>query len=728
MDEEQDDYGYLEESPKEEQSERDSKDYLQMASDAFSTSTNYVDSNYRKKWEDAINMFQSRHPSDSKYNSEAYKYRSKVFRPKSRSVVRRHEAAAAAAFFSNMDVVSIDAEDQSSKERQAGAELMKEVLGYRLTKTIPWFQTLIGAFQDTLTVGVTCSYQSWKYRAETVVSGYEQIVGFDGQVSYSPVQETKVIEDKPCIELIPPENIRIDPAAEWRDPIRSSPYVIHMMPMYACDVKEMMETVDDKTGQPKWKKYDDSELLAATTSDVDTTRQAREGLREDSKTVKNALQEYDIVWIHKNIMRVDGADMLFYTVGTQLMLSDPVPLKEVYFTGERPYVMGVSVIETHKTYPNSIVMLGDQLQREANEIQNQRLDNVKLVLNKRYIVKRGAQVDLKSITRNVPGSVTLANNPIEDVREVNFPDVTGSSYQEQDRVNVDYDELTGNFSSGSVQTNRSLNETVGGMNLISSSANQVMDYTIRIFTETWVEPVLRQLIMLEQHYETDSVIIGICAQRAKLWQKYGVNRVTDDLMNQDLLLRVNVGMGATNPQAKLNSFIGAMMAYGNLMKTPLPGLDTQEIGKEVFALSGYKDGGRFLMDQEQNSAIKNVQMQAQQFVQQAMQKLQQDQQKLKEMAAGVEQQKSALEKRYAEINGDLKNRLLQITNAEKVLSLEEQLANQSIEQAISEAEQQRQSDIRVANDVLKNISERVDSMTFDLDNAIRESVTRVLNT
>jgi hypothetical protein len=65
---------------------------------AFDT---YFDNNYRKQWEDNLRMFQSKHPRDSKYMSEAYKYRSRIFRPKSRSVVRKNEATAALAFFSN---------------------------------------------------------------------------------------------------------------------------------------------------------------------------------------------------------------------------------------------------------------------------------------------------------------------------------------------------------------------------------------------------------------------------------------------------------------------------------------------------------------------------------------------------------------------------------------------------------------------------------------------------
>jgi hypothetical protein len=76
--------------------------------------------------------------------------------------------------------------------------------------------------------------------------------------------------------------------------------------------------------------------------------------------------------------------------------------------------------------------------------------------------------------------------------------------------------------------------------------------------ETWVEPVLRQLILLEQHYETDETILGIAGQRANLFEKFGIDAVLDDLLEQELTLSVSVGMGATNPQEKVNRFLTAM--------------------------------------------------------------------------------------------------------------------------------------------------------------------------
>jgi hypothetical protein len=275
------------------------------------------------------------------------------------------------------------------------------------------------------------------------------------------------------------------------------------------------------------------------------------------------------------------------------------------------------VLEANKAVPDSLVQMGSSLQRETNETVNQRRDNVSLVLNKRYIVKRGADVDVQSLVRNVAGGVTMANNPEQDVREMEWNDVTASSYQEQDRLNVDFDELTGNFSSSSVMTNRKLNETVGGMNLLTGSANQLTEYLIRTLVETWVEPVLRQLVKLEQAYETDVTILSLAGQKAtQTLQKFGVNQITDEMLQQDLTVRVNVGMGATDPQTKLQKFTHAMATYGQIMAN-MPDVDPEAVRKELFGLAGYKDGTRFF---KKDMDPRDAQMQQ---MQQAMGQMQQ---------------------------------------------------------------------------------------------------------
>jgi hypothetical protein len=568
-------------------SERDGF-WLGLARDAFSASSGYFDTNVRSRIINDIRQFQGEHPEGSKYYTDAYKLKSKLFRPKTRSSIRKNEAVAAAAFFSTEDVVSVRAMDDSDPTQVLAAEIHKELLQYRLTKPdphgIPWFLTCLGAYQDAQTVGVTASFQEW-------------------------LKDERRGIDRPDVKLLPVENYRFDPAADWRNVVASSPYFIIMWPMYVKDVRARMakpavvsvETEDgaavsveiereDEAARP-WKFAADNVILSASQQANDTIRQTREE-RTDSKSAPTGLTDYTIVWVHQNFVEVDGLDVMFYTLGTNHLLSDPVPVTEVYPQG-RPVVVGFSIIEAHKVYPSGVPALTRDVQAEINDVANLRIDNVKLILNKRYIVRRNAQADLRSLTRNIPSSVTLTQDPNGDIRVVTTDDATASSYQEQDRLNLDYDDLSGAFSGSSVASNRRLNETVGGMNILNSQANQVSEYQLRTFTETWVEPVLRQLIILEQFYETDEKVLALVGRQTHI-DRYGLDAIPDELIMQDTMLSVSVGTGAVNPQTQIERFVFGMKALADILGPDfLAQAKEEEIVTELFGKLGYKDGKRF---------------------------------------------------------------------------------------------------------------------------------------
>lgn len=564
---------------------------LSRAKAAYTQSTTYFDSSIRLQIENDLRQFNGQHPAGSKYYSDTYRLRSRIFRPKTRAAIRKSEAVAAEAYFATHDLINITPLDDTDDLGRAGADVLKALVQYRLTHSIPWFQVLMGAYQDALTVGVVASYQSWQY------------------------DEAKKI-DRPAVKLLPVENLRFDPAAAWDDVIGTSPYVIELMPMYVKDVRGRMKP-DPKTGEAKWKALTDEQLQSGMRNLADSTRLVREHGRTDSKDQPTEITDYSLVWVHRNIVAEDGVDWVYYSLGTEHLLSKPQRLDEVYWHGRRPYVLGYSVLETHKPYPGGVPRLTRDQQAEVNEIANQRLDNVKFAMNKRYFVKRNKQVDLRSLTRNVPGSVTLMNDPKEDVIIQDTPDVTSSAYAEQDRLNLDFDDLSGQFSQSSIASNRNLNETVGGMNLLATNGNQVGAYQLLTFTKTWVEPVLAQLVYLEQRYESDDSIIRIAGRAAQLPQKYGIDTVTDDILNRDMAVNVNVGMGATNPQAKVGNLMTAVNAAIAVAQSPLMGLGLKvnEFIQEIMGIVGYQDGGRFFSFDEADPQVQQLQQQIEQLQQ-----------------------------------------------------------------------------------------------------------------
>lgn len=593
--------------------------WLKKARDAYRNSTDYFDSSIRKTIERNLAHFNNRHAPGSKYYTEAYKYRAKGFRPKTRSVVRKNEAQAAVALFSTSDAVYVAPENDADKAQVVSAEIVQQLLQYRLTNTIPWFQTAMGGCQDALVSGVVISHQCWKYEEafipdpeqEMEVEQIDPIYDEEGNeieidAPERPIAERtgrfEILTDTPDIELRPVENVRFCPSADWRDPINSSPYLIDRIPMTIEEVKRMSQQLE-KTSVP-WYEIDESDLRLGLTEDYDPVRQQRDGSREDPNDRHHSDTDFDTVWIHRNIVRVDGIDYLYYTLGEYRMLSDPIPLHDEYpwlKRNKRPYTMGFINIETHKVYPESLAGLATNLQQEANEINNQRRDNVQLVLNRRSYVRRGAQIDYRTLTRSIPGGVVEMDDPNRDIKTDAPADVTGSSYQEQDRINMDFDDLTGAFSTSSVGSNRQLNETVGGMEMMSQGADTLTEYQLRTFVETWVEPTLKQIIQLEQYYETDQAVLALVGDQAKLWQRYGIDRVTDRMLQGSMNVQVNVGFGVTNPRQRIERMALGLNTVLSFQPQMAQRINGDEIAKEVFGALGYRGHTRFFPEPDPNA-------------------------------------------------------------------------------------------------------------------------------
>lgn len=594
-----------------------------IAREAYEASTNWLNSSRRSQWADSLKAFQSKHPSGSKYMSRDYALRSNLFRPKTRSMVRNDEAQTASAFFSNEDVVSITPGDADDQFQKASADLIQEILQYRLTKTIPWFLTVVGARQDAEVQGVCVAQVGWKYEEQFSHTEHQHRLDENGLPVSDEVDVMRKVKDEPFIDLIAPENIRIEPGADWRDPINSSPYVIHLIPMYVEEVK-------DRIDSGEWNEVSESALHNSTNMSDDTTRRAREQGRVPGKDADAwKPRAFDICWVRRNIIRWKGEDWHFYSLGGGgELLTDPVPLREVEMHGERPYVIGYVVVETHKTYPASKIELVADLQRAANDDWNLRFDNLKLSLAPRQFVRSGAGFESQDLTRFAPGKVVIAdiakNEPLANaVMWDRPPPPDAAAYAEQDKINLDFDNLAGTFNTESVQGMPMRDAPATGMHILSGNANGLNEYELRVFGETFVEPILRLLVRCIQAYETDPVILGLAGAKANLFQKYGLNAITDDLLQQEVTTRVNVGIGATNPALKMQRAMGMAQAIGGIFG-PIAAqkLSFDEVFKEFAALSGYKDGQRFVRP---GPSVQEMQL---------MQQLQQLQSKQKAPPAG----------------------------------------------------------------------------------------------
>lgn len=601
-------------------SEKENSFWTALAQSNFDTARTYQDASLTIQWERNADHFNNRHFRRSAYNTRLFKGRSRLFRPLTRASERASSAQAAAAFFSNIEIVDIQAENQNDPAQVLSARIIKSVLTYRLTKSIRWYLTCMGAWQDTRVYGPCYTYTDWLYEEKEVeVEQTKKNVmgGEDSKGRKEKVKKTMIINDKPIIDMIPVENLLLDPACDWRDPIGTSPYVVRLVPMYLTDIEARMDEEDTKTGKPQWHKLERGTIMSSQRDIYNTVRQAREGDNRPDKTDTQEQAEFKVFWVHENFVRIGGEEYVYWTLGTEHMLTDVVPLREAYIVNERPFTYGFSVIEAHRFSPSSPTDLISNIQIAINDTANLRLDNVRLALNKRYILRRGATVDLEALMRSVPGGGIMTDDPERDIKVVDTRDVTSSSYKEQERLETESNDVTGSFLGGAVQNNRQLNETVGGMEMLSEGANAISEMDIRTFSETWVKPQLELLIKYIQAYENDEVIFNTAFEEAVKelglpqriipddetelqridaegeQQKDAINR----MLNEKMTVTVNVGLGATSPKRKVETLkytIEAVAALPSMGQN----LDEDEIAKEMFSAAGFQDGARFLKKKE----------------------------------------------------------------------------------------------------------------------------------
>lgn len=571
--------------------------WVALAESIYETSQDFYEQSLQRNWEKNARHWNNQFDNESKFYTESYRNRSSLFRPLVRTAERNSSAATAVAMFSNSELLTVEPQDKSDPVAASGAAVASQLLQYRLENDLNWYLTALGAWQDSRIYGPCVSYVYWDFQEridmeETIVG---QMTDENGTV-FDMIEQREsrtVIKDGLQIDLVPPEYFRADPACDWRNVIDDSPYIIRIVPTYVTDVEERI-----KTGN--WLPHTRAQILSAGDKNLeyDAVRRAREGEdRADSidDTTRTEDTDFEVIFCHENFVRLEGREWVYWTLGTQSLLSEPKPLEEVYFHGKRPMVYGFSIIEAHKYAPNGAAELITDLQEHINDISNQRIDNIRLALNKRYIVRRGAQVDLQALARNVPGGSVTTDNPETDINVVSTPDVTQSSYTEHERLTTEANELTGTFSGASVQNNRSLNETATGMQMLSDGANQLQEFDIRTWVETWVQPTLQLALWTVQKYETDPVIVSIAGRRAESFPRWGESFEMPDaksLWDTTLKLKVDVGLGATSPFQRVQTLQYGLSAIAPFID-PMS-FKSEEIVKTVMGAIGQADGSRFV--------------------------------------------------------------------------------------------------------------------------------------
>lgn len=620
------------------------REWLTQAVQAHDDSRRYFQSELATRVRKAIDHFNNRHASDSKFVQQSYPaQRSRMFRPNTRKLVNKALAQGANAFFATSDVVQVEAANTGDKQQGEAAKFRKAVLNHRLANTIPWFRLIGGMIVDAETTGVAITLTRWRKE-------YRRYVTIEkGQL----VDQEDLETDSAWVELVPVEDFMLHPQCDWTDPVGSSPYIVHRGwrtvddHMQAITRRQMDEEKATAAGEEfiygvPYRKLTRDEierhaLVGDAGDDASGERAKRNPGSTDQAQGQTSQPKYGSIRIWHCIMRMDGVDWYFETLNRALLLSDPVPLSVAqYGYPKRPYCMGSVFLASGAVYPEGPAGIAAGLQAETNENVNQRIDNIRQQTNVRNLVRRGSSIDLNALMRSVPGGIILTGDPNSDVKPLPVREFGPAIYNEGDRLSVEMDDVTGNFGGASVQTNRALNQTVGGMDLLGENANVMSEFKLRCLSETLVEPTLRLVDGMTSRFESDDNVIEIALsdamvdldpqQKAQIEQQFPAppppeppaegqppapppedpqaaarEEATKVAMKQKALrmfrasvkISVSVGFGNTSPQKRMERLSMALQAIQAFAPQLSQMADVAEIGKEIMGAAGYDMGSKF---------------------------------------------------------------------------------------------------------------------------------------
>jgi len=436
------------------------------------TYLDWVKPNYFDKWDHYYNQYRS-----VIENEAEYPYMARLFIPYSFVSVETTIPRMVESIFASDPIVALKPEEEQDVEP---ARLNEQLLNYQYRR-MDYLDTYMLSVKDACICGNTFNKVDWREEyawkkriaTEEVYEGYDEMGSPAGEPKNMPIYDDNgkpvkekfkhKIYDDPYIYPISPYKLLIDPGADPKDPIQSAEAVIFITDTTIPKIKEKEELGIYKKGSAaKVKQVKGSTDYTEGDQrlrDTDVTPYDR---KDDKHSERVLIYEY---WEN---------DRLIVLAEEKVVLRDE---ESPYFHCRKPFTMARICPVSNEIYGIGMMEMVESLQHELNDTRNQRIDNIKLALNKMYIIARDADIDINNLI-NQPGGVILSNY-IEGVKEITTSPVTQDSFRNAQDIAEDIQRAHGIHDPAlGKPTSR---ETATGVLSLQEAANMRFQIMVRIF-------------------------------------------------------------------------------------------------------------------------------------------------------------------------------------------------------------------------------------------------------
>lgn len=220
--------------------------------------------------------------------------------------------------------------------------------------------------------------------------------------------------------------------------------------------------------------------------------------------------------------------MEFWTDDTVITVLNRVAVVRVqdnpFEHGEKPFVRIVDHYQEQEFYGVGEIEQLEGMQDILNALWNQRIDNVRLVLDRMTAIDTSYLEDMGDLATRPGGVVRLKKTeglPISQIiQPLDQPDVTSSSYTEAAEIERMTEKISAVSAYTSGQDSANLNDTATGVSILSEAGNTRFSLKVRLAELTGLTPLARQFGSILQQFAPDDLIVRIGGEKGQFdWKQ-----------------------------------------------------------------------------------------------------------------------------------------------------------------------------------------------------------------
>lgn len=165
--------------------------------------------------------------------------------------------------------------------------------------------------------------------------------------------------------------------------------------------------------------------------------------------------------------------------------------------GIRPFVVIKDYIDLNEFWGIGDVEPIKDMQYESNELENQKLDSIKLIMNPMWKVSDQAGVDLSNM-RAYPGNVVQYAEGSKGLETLASPQIPPIVFQQQEWFRNQMNSTVGVSDYSRGQNAPGMSDTVGGISSLIEEANMRFQYKIKCFQMTGIKEFAEKLFQLDK--------------------------------------------------------------------------------------------------------------------------------------------------------------------------------------------------------------------------------------